>query len=192
MHRKYKSKIKTWGIYFATFITAILVHELGHCVVAWWHGLKAVPTPAKAYLPESISSQLVNAFSLGGVLGTVGFSLAIISLFIVRKFNFDSSVFAGAMASPGLHSLFFLLKGRGHDATEFQEAQAALGQSYSGHFLDWLFVIILIVGTLVWIIGTKPSYKLIPKIALGVILSVVFISVFQDLNNRIFDPIFSR
>ena len=35
------------GYLLSSFVIAILVHELGHCVVAWSLGLRAVPTPAK-------------------------------------------------------------------------------------------------------------------------------------------------
>jgi Na+/phosphate symporter len=83
-----------------------------------------------------------------------------------------------------------MLKGRGHDATEFQEAQSALGLTYSGHFLDWFFLILFILGAIIWIIKARPSYQILGRLILGVILTAIFLIELQTLNNAIFDPIF--
>ncbi len=130
-----KSELKLWAIYLATLFIAIYVHEVGHCVVAWSHGIKAVPTPAKEYLLEQAPESLNPSISLGGVLGTVIVTMTGIVMFLRGKCN--EVLLAGTIAMPGAYSLMFMLKGRGHDATEFQEAQAALGLSYNGHLLDW-------------------------------------------------------
>ena len=60
-------------------------------------------------------------------------------LYQIRIFKYNSAVLADAIAMPGMYTLRFILTDRRHDATEFQEAQSALGLSYSGHSLDWIF-----------------------------------------------------
>jgi hypothetical protein len=86
-------------------------------------------------------------------------------------------------------NLRFILKGRGHDTTEFQEAQSALGLSYSGHSLDWIFLILFVFGVVVWIIISKPHYKIIGRLSVGIVLTFIFIVGLQVINNAIFDPI---
>lgn len=188
MRINYKSELKIWSAYFAAIIFAVFVHELGHCSIAWYHGIKAIPTPAKAYY-GNVSLNLNNAISLGGIAGTVTVSLLAITVFVFSKFNFKSIVLAASLASPGLYSFLFLLKGRGHDSTEFQEAQSALGAAYSGHFTDWLFVSLVIIGFTIWLIRSKPGVKTIPRIVIGIFVSIVFLAALQDLNNKIFDSL---
>ena len=90
-----------------------------------------------------------------------------------------------------MYSLLFLLKGRGHDATEFQDAQSAVGVSYSGHFLDWLFVSITLLSLTLWILVSKPSLKTVLRTFVGAIVTFVFIVILQKMNNVIFDPLFA-
>ena len=128
--------------------------------------------------------------SLGGILGTVAgavFTL-VIYLFSSRKFN--PAILAGSVVTPGFYSFRFILAGRGHDATEFQEAQSALGLSYPGHFFDWVFLLIFLSGVVVWIIKSKPGPKIFPRLVVGFILTLVFVIAYQTLNNSIFDPLF--
>ena len=105
-------------------------------------------------------------------------------------YNFNSALLAGAIATPGFYTLRFILAGRGHDATEFQEAQSALGLNYSGHSLDWFFLLIFSIGVIVWVIKSNPSYKVIGRIIIGFVLTLIFIVCLQSINNTIFDPIF--
>jgi hypothetical protein len=191
MQFNYKSEIKNWSVYFITIIIAVFIHELGHCIIAWANGVPAIPTPAKTYPLENISVQLTNAFSLGGISGTIAFSLAIVSAYLFSSSKFNSAVLAGALANPGMYSFLFFLKGRGHSGSEFQKAQAALGQSYSGHFLDWLLVSIFIVGAITWFIKSKAGLKIVPRIIIGFAISILFLSALQDLNNKFFDPLFN-
>jgi hypothetical protein len=188
MNLHIKSELKKWGIYLAALCVAIYVHEVGHCVVAWAHGIKAVPTPAKEYLLEQAPERLNPAISLGGVVGTFIVSITGIAMFWKGKFN--AALLAGTLAMPGAYTLMFILKGRGHDATEFQEAQAALGFSYDGHALDWWLLALFAAGVLAWIIKCKPGIKVIPGLLAGTLITVIFIAGLQTLNNHIFDPIF--
>lgn len=134
------ARLWSWVVFIAAIIVSLFVHELGHCLVAWVHGYPAVPTPAKEYLlrplPENVQLQL----ALGGLVGSV---IALLLSFLglhLRPSPIASASVAGAMTAPGFYTLRFFLAGRGHDATEFQEAQSALGLSYSGHAADWFFV----------------------------------------------------
>jgi hypothetical protein len=187
---KTKIELKPWGIYFATILTGIYIHEIGHCIPAWVNGYSAIPTPAKEYIPDTITNSLTNFISLGGVIGSVLTSLLLIGLFLTRKFKYGPALLAAAIAMPGMYTLRFFLAGRGHDATEFQEAQSALGLSYSGHSLDWVFLLVFIFGIAAWIWKTKPNYKIMGRLTLGTILTFVFVVGLQVINNAIFDPIF--
>jgi hypothetical protein len=190
MQLSYKSELKLWSLFLAVIIIAVFVHELGHCTVAWYNGIKAIPTPAKAYYPGGVPPDLSNVISLGGVIGTVVASLFAIALFVFSKFNLKSVVLAAALVSPGVYTIMFLLKGRGHDSTEFQEAQAAMGASYSGHSVDWLFIFLLVIGGAIGFMQRKPNQKIIARIIIGVVVSFVFLVVLQNINNKIFDPLF--
>lgn len=187
---KTKIELKSWGIYFATILTGIYIHEIGHCIPAWVNGYAAIPTPAKEYIPNTVPNSLTNFISLGGVIGSVSTSLLIIGLFLTRKFKYGPALLAAAIAMPGMYTLRFLLAGRGHDATEFQEAQSALGLSYSGHSLDWIFLLLFVLGIAVWIWKTKPNYKSLGTVAIGVVFTFIFVIGLQVINNAIFDPVF--
>lgn len=182
---------KIWGIYFATILFANFFHELGHCIPAWTHGFSAIPTPAKEYSFGSLPLALTKYVSLGGIINSAIFSLSITLYFLKSSFRYSSALLAGALAMPSIYTLRFVLLGRGHDATEFQEAQSALGFNYSGHFVDWLFLSLLILGTTAWLIKSKPSIKILGRLLIGAVLSIAFIVLLQKLNNSIFDPLFS-
>lgn len=186
----FKLQLKNWSIYFGTIIISCFAHELGHCIVAWSNGVHAVPTIAKAYY-QTAQLLPINVISLGGPAGTIVFTLAIFTIFIIRKDRSNSAAFAGALAMPAMYSFLFWLKGRGHDGTEFQEAQTAFGLSYSGHFLDWIFVTLFITGSLFWMVIYARSWKLVPKMVLGAILTLLFLQYLQDLNNKLLGPLFS-
>ncbi|PZR27767.1 MAG: hypothetical protein DI535_09280 [Citrobacter freundii] len=188
----FKAEAKSWGLYFTTILCSIFIHELGHCMVAWINGFSAIPTPAKAYLTTSIPPHLMNYFSLGGILGSIIFTLTIFPVYLFSSYKFKSALLAGAIAMPAIYSLRLLLQGRGHDGTEFQQAQAALGFNYSGHFLDGLFLVLFILGTALWIFKGKPTYKIAGRLLLGAVLTVVFVVWVQNINNAIFDPLFRR
>jgi len=111
-------------------------------------------------------------------------------LYLVKAFTYSSTLLAGSIVVPGIYTLRFLLVGRGHDATEFQEAQSALGLSYSGHSLDWFLFALFVFGIAIWIIKSNPSIKIIGRILFGSVLTVIFIIGLQVINNAIFDSIF--
>ena len=187
---QYRVECKTWAIFFATILISFFVHELGHCVVAWFHGLKAIPTPAKEYLiAGNIPAGVNEGISLGGPTGTALFSVMAIIFFKTTKLKYRSSFLAGGLATPGMYCLGFLLIGRGHDETEFQEAQSALGLPYAGHVLDWFFLTLFLVGVVAWVISVKPSYRIMPRLIIGFVVALFFAAGLQKINNTIFDPI---
>ncbi len=190
MKLKFNNEIRIWSVYFLTIILVIYVHELGHCIPAWLAGVKAIPTPAKEYIAETIPAGLQQQVSVGGILGTVLSAILIMIYYLIKRFKYAQAVMAGAIAMPLMYSFRFLIAGRGHDATEFQEAQAALGLNYSGHFIDWVFLALVIAGCTVWILREKPKIKIAGRLLVGFILTLIFTVVFQTLNNAIFDPLF--
>ena len=186
----FKLEIKTWITYFVTIILSVYVHELGHSICAWVHGYRAVPTPAKNYVIDAILGNLQQYISLGGIVGSILFVFIIFFLYVYKTFKFNSAILAASIVAPGMYTLRFILKGRGHDETEFQEAQSALGLNYSGHSLDWLFLVLFLSGIVLWIIKSKPNYKISGRLFIGFILTFIFFIALQDLNNAIFDPMF--
>ncbi len=185
-----KQELKTWLIYFVTIISSVFVHELGHSIVAWIHGYRAVPTPAKEYTLDAIPLDLQSFVSLGGIVGSSLFVFLIFFLYINKRYKINSAILAGAIAAPAMYTIRFILKGRGHDETEFQEAQSALGLNYSGHSLDWFFLILVLLGVIIWLIKSKPKINILGRLFIGILLTFIFLIALQNVNNAIFDPIF--
>jgi hypothetical protein len=169
MNINVKNETKIWSVYFITILVSVYIHEIGHCIPAWINGFDV---------------------SLGGITGTVLFSFLGIVLFLKKSSKYSSAILVGAIATPGFYTLRFFIAGRGHDLTEFQEAQAAIGLEYSGHSLDWFFLILFVFGTIIWIIETRPGFKIIGRLLIGFLLTFVFVIGLQVINNAIFDPIF--
>ena len=187
---KIKYEVKVWSIYFLTILLFNYIHELGHCVPAWMNGFRAVPTPAKEYTLDAVPVYLQQYISFGGVICTILISLIVMFLYLNKTYLFNSAILAGAIANPGLYTLMFILRGRGHDSTEFQEAQSVMGLSYSGHSLDYIFLILLMAGIVIWIIRSKPRFKITGRLLIGFIVTFIFLIGLQKINNLIFDPIF--
>lgn len=185
-----KTRSKIWVTYFITLLAANFFHELGHCIPAWSHGYAAVPTLAKEYSFDTIPDYLINYISLGGIIGSVFVFILSFTFFLKRSSEYNSAVLAGTLAMPCIYTLRFILIGRGHDATEFQEAQSALGFNYAGHVVDWLFLSIPLIGITVWIFKTNPNLKILGRLFIGAVLSLALMVVVQKLNNLIFDPVF--
>ena len=190
MSRNVKNEIKVWSVYFITILVSVYIHEIGHCIPAWLSGFTAIPTPAKEYILGDIPDNIQMYVSLGGILGTVIFSVLVVVLYLKKSFKYSSAILAGAIVIPGFYTLRFFIEGRGHDLTEFQEAQAAIGLEYSGHSLDWFFLVLFIFGTVLWIFKSIPGLKIIGRLLIGFLLTLVFVIGLQVINNAIFDPIF--
>jgi hypothetical protein len=161
-------------------------------LIAWIHGIKAIPTPAKEYELSPIPLNLENPIAAGGVIATILTCLVGIIIFIKNPSKTNSIILAGTTASPFVYTILFIVKGRGHDSTEFQKAQSALGFAYAGHYIDWIFAALTITVFMIWYFISKPTGKNIFTIIVGSILTFVFIVALQESNNAIFDPIFGQ
>ncbi len=185
---------KSWLLFAGSFVGAVYIHEIGHCIFAWLQGCPAIPTPAKEYFlrPPPPGSQ--NLISLGGIIGSVVVLIGAMCWLLFKPDATRSALLAGAMTIPGFYTLRFLLAGRGHDATEFQEAQSAVGLSYSGHTLDWFFLVFFVAAGVFWFWRIHPriSIRLFGRLILGAVVALVLVVVLQSANNAIFDPIFGR
>ncbi len=180
-----------WLVFAAAIVASIFIHELGHCTVPWLHGYPAIPTPAKEYILKPLPQALQNHMALGGIIGSVVALVAASLWFRLRTGPISSSILAGAMTAPGFYTLRFILAGRGHDGAEFQEAQAALGLSYAGHGVDWLFVGLFVVAAVFWFWRTRArlTLKLGVRLVVGAIAALVTLASLQTINNRVFDPL---
>jgi hypothetical protein len=186
----YKLELKTWAVFFATILITVYAHEIGHCIPAWINGYGSIPTPAKSYPSDNIPDSLSPYISAGGPICSVLIALTVLFFYFRKRFKYDSAILAGALASPALYTLKFIKSGRGHDSNEFQDAQSVLGLSYSGHSLDWIFAVICLMGIVFWLVKSKPGYKIIGRLIIGFVLTVIFLVALQEINNAIFDPIF--
>jgi len=181
-----------WVILTSAMVVSFFIHETGHCAVAWLHGYPAIPTPAKEYILKPMPEAVRLQVALGGILGSVAALLAGAFWLNRHPTATGSALLAGAMAAPGIYTLRFILVGRGHDATEFQEAQAALGLPYSGHAIDWLFVGLFVLATLFWFWRTRPRPTpwLVGRLIVGALAAVIGAGLLQSINNAVFDPLF--
>ncbi len=173
---------------------SVFVHEVGHCAAAWLRGYVGIPTPAKEYFLQPIPEAVQYQVALGGILGSV-VALLVAAFWLHRRPSATSSaLLAGAMTAPGFYTLRFILAGRGHDATEFQDAQAALGLSYSGHAVDWLFLGLFAAATAFWFWRTRArlTLRLAGRLVVGALAAVVVVVLLQSINNAVFDPLFQR
>ncbi len=192
MSRSAQSRL--WLVFAGSALGSACLHELGHCIPAWAHGYPAVPTPAREYILAAVTDPVQRAIALGGILATVLASLGALSLYFRSRAARASAILAGTLMIPLFYVVRFFVAGRGHDATEFQEAQAALGLSYSGHSLDWVFLTAWIGIALVWLwkSRTRPGLPLLWKCLQGGAVGLVLLVGLQVTNNMIFDPIFGQ
>jgi hypothetical protein len=178
-------------IFFAAMVAGVYLHEVGHSVAGWVNGIAMVPTPAKEYVLQSqLAWNKEIWIALGGVLGT---TLAVLAagLYFWRKPCLDrEAILAGALLPLAFYTLRFLLVGRGHDDTEWQAAQTALGLTPAGHAIDVFFLCLLVAGFLIWGIRLHPRLSaLLRLVALG-IAGIVLLALLQAGNNAVFDPMF--
>jgi hypothetical protein len=180
-----------WVLFICAIVGSFFLHEIGHCTVAWAHGYAAVPTPAKEYLLSPIPQALENQVALGGILGSVAAVLGTLFWLHRSPGATRSALLAGAMTAPGFYTLRFILFGRGHDADEFQQAQAALGLSYSGHALDWFFAGLMLVAAVFWLLRThqRLTLRFAGRVFAGAVLALTVLVLLQSVNNAVFDPL---
>jgi hypothetical protein len=184
--------LRLWFLFVGALVASFCIHEIGHCAVAWFHGCPAIPTPAKEYVLRPLSPAVQNEVALGGIIGTVAALLGALGWLLRRPSATASALLAGTLTAPGFYTLRFLLAGRGHDATEFQEAQTAMGLSYSGHALDWIFLALLVVAAAAWFWRARArlTARLAGRLLLGALTALVAVVLLQSINNAVFDPFF--
>jgi len=168
----------------------IWIHEIGHCIPAWVHGYAAFPSPANEYILHPVSGGLNQYISLFGYVGTVSFVIITTLVFLLTNFRFKSEMYAGATAIIGMYCSLILFNGRGHGGHEVQEAQAAIGFTYSGHSMDVFIIALFISLSLIWFFYKKPKFKIIWRLLIGAIITFLFFILYEWSNNLIFDPIF--
>jgi hypothetical protein len=168
----------------------IWIHETGHCIPAWFHGYAAFPSPANEYILHPVSTDLNQSVSLGGYIGTVLFIIIIVLVFLLTNFKFKSELYAGATAIIGMYCTLILFNGRGHGGHEFQEAQAAMGFTYSGHSMDVFVIALFISLSLIWFFYKKPKFNIFWRLLIGSVITFLFFIFYEWINNLIFDPIF--
>jgi hypothetical protein len=190
MVNNYIAELKSWAIYFLTAMFGIWIHEIGHCIPAWLNGIAAFPSPANEYILHPVSNDLNQYISLGGYTGTLIFIIIVLLVFLFTNFRFRSEMYAGATAIIGMYCSLILFNGRGHGGHEFQEAQAAMGFTYSGHSMDVFVMALFISLSLIWYFYKKPEIKIFGRLLTGAILTFLFFILYEWINNLIFDPIF--
>ena len=186
------SRLRLSLLFVMALLASFYLHEIGHCAVAWVRGCPAIPTPLKEYILEPLSAPVRNAVSLGGIAGSVIALFLALGWFLRRPGPTRSPILAGAMTAPGFYTLRFSLAGRGHDATEFQEAQVAMGLEYAEHALDWVFVGLFVGATALWFWRARPplTLRLAGRLAAGALAALVAVCLLQSVNNAVFDPLF--
>ena len=185
-----KISIRYMLLFSGTIIAGVYLHEVGHAVAGWVEGVAIVPMPAKEYVLQSQLDWNKDIWiSLGGVIGTTVAVLAA-ALYFWRKPCADrEAILAGAFLPLGIYTLRFLLVGRGHDSTEWQAAQTALGLPPTGHVIDAFFLCLLVAGFVVWGIRLYSPSSLLRLVTLA-IAGIILLVVLQVGNNAVFDRVF--
>jgi hypothetical protein len=183
-----KLSIRYVLLYSVAIIAAVYLHEIGHTVAGWMEDVAVVPTPAKEYVLQSqLDWNKEIWIALGGPIGTTVAALAA-ALYFWRKPRPESEpILFGAFLPLGLYSLRFALVGRGHDDTEWQAAQTALGLPPAGHAIDVFFLCLLIAGLVVWVFRLHPPLGSWLRLATMVIGGAILLIVLQVGNNAVFD-----
>jgi len=186
-----KASLRYVGLFLGAIFAAVSVHEIGHAVAGWLVGVATVPTPAKEYV---LQSQLAWSkeiwISLGGPVGATATALAA-TLYFWRKPCIErEAVLTGTFLPLAVYSLRFLVVGRGHDSTEWQAAQTALGLRPAGHAIDVFFLCLLIAGLAMWFLRLHPPLWALLRLAALGIAGTVFLIGLQAANNAVFDRTF--
>ena len=185
-----KPTIRYLLIFIGALLAGCYLHELGHAIAGWLQGVAVFPTTAKEYiLRPQLDWSKETWIALGGVLGTTIVMLAS-GLWFWRKPSLDrEAVLAGALVPSLVYTLRFLLMGRGHDGTEWQAAQTALGLRPAGHAIDVFMACLLVVTVIIWGVRLRPRlWFLLRFLALAVVGTFLLVGL-QAGNNAVFDRV---
>ena len=186
-----KLSIRYIFIFLGALIAGVYLHEVGHAAAGWVDGVAVIPTPAKEYILQSRLDWSKEIWvALGGVIGTTVAVLAA-GVYFWRKPCLDTeAILGGAFLPVGVYTLRFLLAGRGHDETEWQAAQTALGLRPAGHAIDVCFLCLLIAGFIVWGIRLHPSLSSLLRLVTLAIAGTILLVILQAGNNAVFHRVF--
>lgn len=190
-----KSQLKFTLVFLVACIGSMFFHEIGHAIFGWFQGIPVIPTPAKEYILQSqVDWHQKTWISLGGVLASVLVVSGSLLWYVLKRSLTGAAILAGCLIIPGVYTLRFLLVGRGHDGTEWQEAQTALGASTSGHSLDLLFLVLFIAGcaSLALCGDLSLRWRSLLKSAGVAFLGLAIVIIIQVGNNAIFDKHFPK
>jgi hypothetical protein len=178
-------------LFSGALIGGVYLHEVGHAVAGWINGVAVIPTPAKEYILQSQLDWSKEIWiSLGGVIGTTVAALAAVLYFCRKPCSEAEAILVGAFVPLGAYSLRFLVVGRGHDSTEWQAAQTALGLRPAGHAIDIFFLCFLIAGLVVWVFLLHPRLRSLLRVAILAIVGIVLLVALEVGNNAAFDRMF--
>jgi hypothetical protein len=190
-----KRQLRFTLVFLAACIGSMFFHEIGHAIFGWFQGIPVMPTLAKEYILQSqVDWHQRTWISVGGVLASVLAVSGSLLWYILKRSQTGAAILAGCLIIPGFYTLRFLLEGRGHDGTEWQEAQTAFGASPSGHSLDLVFLVLLFAGcaSLAWFRDISLEWRSLLKSASLALLALAIIVIVQVGNNAIFDKHFPK
>lgn len=179
-------------VFAATAIAAVYLHELGHAAAGWMQGIAVVPSPAKEYiLRPQVHWDQETWIALGGVVGTTLAAAGALAYFLRSSSLGAEAVLFGALIAPWVYTVRFLLLGRGHDGTEWQAAQAALGLVPAGHAVDVFFLCLSLAGIVAWAARLRfPLRRKLLRLAGAALGGIILLVALQVANNRLFDRFF--
>lgn len=188
-----KSNIRYVLVFSAAVVAGVYVHELGHAIAGWVSGVAVIPTPAKEYVLQSqLDWNTETWIALGGVIGTTAAALAATLYFWRRQSSDSEAILAGAFLPIALYTIRFLLVGRGHDSSEWQAAQTALGLAPAGHAIDVFFLCFLMAGVVTWGIRRHPPPRSMLRLVALAIAGIILLIALQVGNNAMFDHVFPK
>jgi hypothetical protein len=186
-----KINIRYVLLFSAAVVAGVYVHELGHAVAGWINGVAVVPTLAKEYiLQPQLNWNTETWIALGGVIGTTAVVLAATLYFWRKPCSDREAILAGAFLPLGLYAIRFLVVGRGHDSTEWQAAQSALGLPPAGHAIDVFFLCLLMAGFAIWGIRRHPRARSLLRLVTLAGAGIILLVALQVGNNAVFGHVF--
>ena len=190
-----KQQLRFALVFLVACIGSMYLHELGHAVFGWIQGIPVFPSPAKEYvLWPSVTWRQEALIAVGGAGATAVIVLASILWGAMSRGWTSCAVLAGVLVEPAFYTLRAVLTGRGHDGTEWQEAQYAIGLNPTGHAFDLLFAVLFFSGCAALAFRDALSLRwrsLSKACALGFLGLMALIAV-QIGNNAIFDRHFPK
>jgi hypothetical protein len=190
-----KQSIRFVLIFLIACVGSLYLHELGHAVFGWIQGIPIFPSPAKEYvLVPSVTWRQEALIAVGGVGTTVAIVLVAIVWTLLSRARTSSAVLAGVLVEPGFYTLRAALAGRGHDGTEWQEAQYALGLNPTGHAIDLLLAVLFFLGCAVLAYRDEISlrWRAMGRTCALALLGLVTLIAIQIGDNAIFDRHFPK